>query len=73
MLSDAFDLQTRTNMEIALQRVLDRFPLLSDQSGARRQIARAITMRTLNGDKSLHGMTLAGVRAAAEWESKLKL
>ena len=66
MITDSFDERTMANMEVALERACQRISDISCQHEARRYIASKILQCAESGDRTLHGLTQAGNRAAAD-------
>ena len=66
MITDSFDERTLANMEVALERACGLLKQGSEQHEARKHIAEKILERARRGDRTLHGLTQAGYRAAAE-------
>ena len=66
MITDSFDDRTMANMEVALDRACQRLADDNCQHEARRYIASKILQCAESGDRTLHGLTRAGYRAAAD-------
>jgi hypothetical protein len=65
MITDDFDERTIANMEVALDRVCERFPKQLATHEARKHIAARILERATAGDRTLKGLTEAAIGAAA--------
>ena len=65
MIADDFNERTVANMEVALQRVCERFPKEFATHQARKEIAIRLLKRAESGERTLKGFTDAAVTAAA--------
>ena len=65
MITDDFDERTIANMEVALDRVCERFPKQLATHEARKHIAARILERATGGERTLKGLTEAAIIAAA--------
>jgi hypothetical protein len=65
-IADSFDARTFANMEVALERACESFGPRREQHEARRYIASKILECAQGGDKTLTGLTEAGLVAATE-------
>jgi hypothetical protein len=66
VISENFDSQTLSRMEIALDRACLILPAGSDKHRVRRLIAGKILECAYRGDKTLSGLTAAGFAAATQ-------
>jgi hypothetical protein len=66
MIADSFDSRTMANMEVALERACKALPVGSEEHSSRRHIASEILKCARSGDRSLTGLTEAGLVAATE-------
>ena len=66
MIADSFDSRTLANMEVALERACKLLADGSDRHDVRRDIATKILHCAKSGDKTLGGLTEAGLAAATE-------
>jgi hypothetical protein len=64
MITDDFDERTIANMEVALDRVCERFPKQLATHEARKHIAACILERATGGERTLKGLTEAAMMAA---------
>ncbi len=65
-IADSFDARTFANMEVALERACESFGPRREEHEARRYIASKILECAQGGDKTLAGLTEAGLVAATE-------
>ena len=65
-IADSFDARTFANMEVALERACERFGPRREEHEARRYIASKILECAQGGEKTLTGLTEAGLVAASE-------
>jgi len=65
-IADSFDARTFANMEVALERACESFGPRREKHEARRYIASKILECARRGDKTLAGLTEAGLVAATE-------
>jgi len=65
-ISESFDRRTMANMEVALDRALQHLAGGGEEHSTRRHIAHRILACARGGDKTLGGLTKAGLVAAAE-------
>jgi hypothetical protein len=66
MISDEFDRRTLANMEVALERMCQRFPDRLASHEARKKIAAAILKSAVAGRSNLGELTVAAKAAATE-------
>src|SRR4051794_22450971 len=66
MISDEFDRRTLANMEVALERMCQRFPDRLAGHEARKKIAAAILKSAAEGKRNLGELTAAARAAAAK-------
>ena len=65
-IADRFDVRTFANMEVALERACESFGPRREEHDARRYIASKILECAQSGDRTLAGLTEAGLVAATE-------
>jgi hypothetical protein len=66
MIASSFDARTLANMEIALEQACKALAVGSEEHPSRRHIASKIVECAKGGDKTLEGLTEAGLVAATE-------
>jgi hypothetical protein len=72
MIADSFDSRTLANMEVALERACKILSNGAETHEVRRHIASKILECAAGGDKTLGGLTEAGVAAATElWAARV--
>ena len=72
MIAESFDSRTLANMEVALDRACKTLPAGAEEHWARSHIASKILECAAGGDKTLGGLTEAGVAAATElWATRV--
>jgi hypothetical protein len=68
MIADSFSPRTIANMEVALARACLKLSTGREMHAPRRFIACRILERAESGDKTLGGLTQAGISAACEFD-----
>jgi hypothetical protein len=66
MISDEFDARTMANIEVALERMCQRFPRELATHDARKQVAAALLRSAQGGHKNLGPLTAVAERAAEQ-------
>jgi hypothetical protein len=66
LILETFDRRTLANMEVALERALQRLARGREEHLSRQHVAKRILECAKAGDKTLGGLTKAGYRAATE-------
>jgi hypothetical protein len=76
MIKENFDDRTIANMEVALDRACERFPVELSKHEARKRVAIRILERATRGERTLKGFTDAAITAAViltSHKSRIKL
>jgi hypothetical protein len=69
MITDSFDSRTMANMEVALETACRSLTAGREDHAARRHIASEILACAEAGDRTLGGLTNAGLKAAGEFST----
>ena len=70
LIAERFDSRTLANMEVALDRVCERFPKQLATHEARKHIAACILERASGGERTLKGLTEAAIMGATVVSSR---